>query len=178
MRKWGWSILAMLAFGCGDKVSKQADLTASEVTLSGRLNDVLLEFHGALCQTGVPSIRLHSFCENEVAEIWCTYGWADLQEEKPTNYTEVGGFTFLVFNSSAVNHVNILSDSTIASLVGNQLKEDVGLPPATGFPDTWLYRLNYHRDYIYSMVDSLFKYEDEANFTQNLYEYTGKVICY
>jgi len=84
----------------------------------------------------------------------------------------------LIFGTQSLHLKNSLSAEEISRIVGAQLQEDVGLPPRTGFPHVWLYRIDKPVNDIYSMVDSLFKYDNDVDFDSNMNSYTGKVICY
>lgn len=175
----GIEILIVILFlvSCSDKRSENASHFSDKVELSSNLCEVINSFHEQRCVQGVPSIRIHSYCESKIAEVWCVKGWAELEENRPRYYSEYKGFAYLIYDGLGSIVKEQLSDEKLFKLVGVQLEEDIGLPPRTGFPHKWLYRLDYSQDRVYSMVDSLFKYDDDNSFNRNLKQYTGDHIC-
>lgn len=171
-------ITAIALIACKDRKSEMIELTSKKVVMTNQVNEVLLNFRNNKCNNGVPSVRMLTFCDGQIAEIWCTEGWAALMEENPKFYSEVNGFHCFVYDSLFYSFKDELSDLEITQLVGDRLKIDIGLPPRSGFTDRWLYRLDYPPNLIYSIADSLFKYENNRNMSINLKAYTGEAICF
>ncbi len=177
MRNYKILILIMILSSCDNSKSRIKDISF-RIELPSNLNKVIFNFHNERCIKGVPSIMIHSFCESKIAEVWCTKGWSELEYMKPRYYTVYKGFTYLVFDGLGSYTSEKLSNKLLSNLVGIQLEEDIGLPPNTGFPDRWIYRLDYPTIRVYSMVDSLFKYDDDISFNINLNTYSGNLFCY
>ncbi len=172
--------LSFLACNNGH-IMRKGKLEVNEIELSNNLNEVIANFYQNLCKKGVPSVRFYSFCEGEIAEIWCTTGWAEMIEgEMPKYYAENDGFIYFVFDKPNIVGKRELFFDEIEELVGIQLEDDFDLPPNTGFPNRWIYRMDYATTDIYSMVDSLSKYfrDGDEDLRKNLESYTGKSICY
>ena len=170
-------ILILIFASCDNNNLGKAKPDSNKIELPSKLNEVISAFHQERCIQGVPSIMIHSYCDSKIAELWCTKGWAELEDRRPAYYTEYKGFTYLVFDGLSFIKYEQISVEEISKLVGVQLEEDIGLPPRTGFPHKWLYRLDYSVDEFYSMVDSLFKYDDDHSFNRNLKLYTGDHFC-
>ena len=127
---------------------------------------------------GVTSIRFHKYCEGEIAEIWCTTGWQDLQDEYPQYYLRIDGNPYFIFSSGFLITDKSVVNDEIQKIVENDLVNDIGSPPNTGFQQKWLYRIDKGPYIIYSFVDSLFKYDTDILFERNLRAFTGKAFCY
>lgn len=154
------------------------DFRFQELKLDNKLSEVLSKYKSKYCGQGITSIRFHTYCEGEIAEIWCTSGWQDLQDEYPQYYSRINGNPYFIFSSRFLNTDKSVVNDEIQAIIEYDLVNDIGSPPNTGFQQKWLYRIDKQPNIIYSFVDSLFKYDSDVLFERNLRAFTGNSFCY
>ncbi len=175
----GLLILSLILLSCRkNSESEVKEFKIQELKFDNKLSEILAKYKSKFCGQGITSIRFHKYCEGEFAEIWCTTGWQDLQDEYPQYYSRIDGNPYFIFSSRFLNTDKSVVSDEIQKIIENDLVNDIGSPPNTGFQQKWLYRTDKEPNIIYSFVDSLFKYDSDILFERNLRAFTGKAFCY
>ncbi len=173
-------IVLNLIHSCKGSPRKNNNGTELKIDLNDLLKNVLSDFDSLHCEKGVTVCTLSSCTNNVIAEIWCLSGWTEFDDIKESiYYTENNNSIFLVVeNESFLKSPNNTNDK-ISLIIGDYLKNNLSTPPDSGYPHRWIYKIGKDQNDIYSVVDSMFKYDRKGDeFIQNLRSYTNLACCF
>lgn len=156
-----------------DKVIDLDDKVLTEVV------EKFLEYslgHSSL-KKGIPAMKVHSACENHYVELWMIDHWISFKNGKPKYFTYVNDRPLVIYSSdNQIIREDVLSDSIIQDITTG-LISDMSTPPRTGFSNRWLYRIGNPSDSIFSVTDTLLKYDNSEVLERRIMNYTGRNIC-